>query len=490
MSVLILVASASDVRPAEQFAERLRARTRLDVRLVSDDALTADDAALFDPNASIIIPLLSPSSAVSNVMPSICVPARQNGCRIYPIMIRPLDEVPWYLHGLHVIDATRDHAQAVENVRSILDRNALERTFGTGRDAYLQRATLKSANTIAAYRRAIELFLDFLGDRAQRGRLPIHGRVTVAPDDTPLNALSAEDAPILLHFAEWLLSESSGARGDKRPYKVTTVELRLAGIQNWFQFMDDHGWLPAEFPLAKAKRIVRDELRGRPRRSGPPQPPDHIEELITYFDHQERPPHLNKPDADPDRVRRWDLTRLRNRALLHALAESGGRISEVLSLDMDDFPVRYLDRGEVLRVEVRAKGGHTYQLRFLHALPAIKAYIEARGADIRATARGRAALFVSHDPRYDGARMSRVVAWRVVQRAARALGLKSITPHDFRHWRATQLINAGTPLDVVQDYLGHRSVETTRAYYAHTDPLRVDEAARNIGLLKPDDDEA
>src|SRR5690606_16116560 len=160
----------------------------------------------------------------------------------------------------------------------------------------------------------------------------------------------------------------------------------------------------------KARRIVRDELRGRPRRSGPPSPPDHIEELLTYFDQQERPPHLRKPDADPDRVRRWDLTRLRNRALVHALAESGGRISEVLSL------------------EDNARGGHTYQLRFLPALPAIKAYINARGADLRASARGRTPLFVSHDRRYDGARMSRVVAWRVVQRAARALGLRNITP--------------------------------------------------------------
>lgn len=488
VSALILVASASDDHTAEQFAESLRASTRLDVQIITDHTADFDLAQVADPGTSVIIPLLSPSSAFSDTMQHICVSARQNGCRIYPIVIRPLDHVPWFLQELPLIDATRDHAQAAENIRSIFDSHTVERTFGTGRDAYLQRATLKSANTIAAYRRAIELFLDFLDDRSQRGRLPIHGRVAVAPDDTPLSALSAEDAPILLHFAEWLLSESSGARGDKRPYKVTTVELRLAGIQNWFQFMDDHGWLPAEFPLAKAKRIVRDELRGRPRRSGPPQPPDHIEELITYFDRQERPPHLNKPNADPDRVRRWDLTRLRNRALLHALAETGGRISEVLSLNIDDFPVRYLDRDEVLRVEVRAKGGHTYQLRFLRALPAIRQYIQARGADLRATARGHAALFVSHDPRYNGARMSRVVAWRVVQRAARALGLKSITPHDFRHWRATQLINAGTPLDVVQDYLGHRSVETTRAYYAHTDPLRVDEAARKIGLLGSDDE--
>jgi len=71
----------------------------------------------------------------------------------------------------------------------------------------------------------------------------------------------------------------------------------------------------------------------------------------------------------------------------------------------------------------------------------------------------------------------------VVRQASRALGLGNISPHDFRHWRATQLINAGYPLDVVQDYLGHRSVETTRAYYAHTDPRRVDEIARNVQLL-------
>ena len=102
---------------------------------------------------------------------------------------------------------------------------------------------------------------------------------------------------------------------------------------------------------------------------------------------------------------------------------------------------------------------------------------------------GKVPLFVSHDVRFDGSRMSRIVAWRVVQRAARTLGLGSITPHDFRHWRATQLLNAGYALDVVQDYLGHRSVETTRAYYAHTDPLRVDEAARSVGLPPmPDDD--
>jgi integrase len=124
------------------------------------------------------------------------------------------------------------------------------------------------------------------------------------------------------------------------------------------------------------------------------------------------------------------------------------------------------NQNDTLRVTVLGKGGHTYSLRFQSALPALHAYIKARGTQLKPSLQGNIPLFVSHDPRYDGQPMSRVVAWRVVQRAARALGLLDITPHDFRHWRAAQLLRAGYTLDEVQDYLGHQSVETTRAYYA------------------------
>jgi integrase len=438
--------------------------------------------------STVLIVLLSPDSVRSPAVEQECVLARQTFRRpVVSLLIKNVDPLPWYAHDLSPIDFTRQYDQAFSQLLTALPDATSGMTFGEARDAYLNRATLKSEHTLSSYRRAIDLFLTFLKDRSDTYKLPIQETYPLQPEEMPLRALSENDSPIFLRFAQWLLSPNTGNSGDKRPYKPATVELRIAGIQNWFQFLDDHGWLPAAFKLAKAERIIKDELRSQPPHSGPPSPPEHIEEVIYYYDTQQPPKTLQKPDIDQERVRRWELTRLRNRALLHTLAETGGRISEVLSLNLADFPERYLQKREVLRVEVLGKGGHTYYLRFFDSLPAIREYIHARGTDLKASTRGDIPVFISHDPRYDGTRMSRIVAWRIVQRAARALGLRSITPHDFRHWRATQLINAGHSLDVVQDYLGHRSVETTRAYYAHTDPLRVDDAAKDTPLPAPED---
>jgi site-specific recombinase XerD len=435
-----------------------------------------------------VVVLISPESVLSDQMMQPVTVARQYERAVFPILTRNINSTPWYIEGLPLDDFTTDLDSAFRDLTRRLPPAHTTMTFGEARDIYTQRASLKSPHTTAAYRRAVDLFLEFLGDRSTSRFLPIQQKTYLLTEEIPISALTADDAPLFLHFAEWMLAPTNETR-DRTPYRPATIELRLAGVQNWFQFLDDHGWLPPQFQLSKAKRIANTELRGRSSRIGPPRPPDDIEEVIYYYDTLQMPKALQQPDTDnADRIRRWELTRLRNRALLHTLAETGGRISEILSLNLTDFPERYLNRDEVLRVEVTGKGGHKYYLRFMDALPALRAYIHQRGSDLRASPSGITPLFASHDIRYDGQRMSRVVAWRVVQRAARALGLPHITPHDFRHWRATQLINAGHSLDVVQDYLGHRSVETTRSYYAHTDPLRVDDVARKTGLPHPEND--
>lgn len=338
-------------------------------------------------------------------------------------------------------------------------------TYPQARDAFLSEM-VRSPHTVRNYRRGIELFITF------------------AAPSTPLAHLGARDRAILVRYTQWLL--------DERALSPPTAKLYATACRRWFEWMGLNDYLPQAFPLAKALHALSDALAAnlfRPDRRAP-EPPDGIELVIRYYDTVELPERL-QARPDPERVRRWQLTTQRNRALLRCLGESGGRISEVLSLRVGDFPPQAFAGSEVWRVTVSGKAGHRYDLRFLDSLPYIEQYLAARGAAAtREAASGgpppHAPLFVAHSKRYEGRPLSRVAAWKVVDEARRALGLPGIHPHDFRHWCASKLINAGQPLDVVQEYLGHRSVETTRAYYAHTKSARVDEAARTVRLLKGD----
>ena len=56
-------------------------------------------------------------------------------------------------------------------------------------------------------------------------------------------------------------------------------------------------------------------------------------------------------------------------------------------------------------------------------------------------------------------------------RLVREAGIENLTFHDLRRHVATELINNGTPLEIVSQLLGHSSLEVTRRRYAH---LRVE----------------
>ncbi|OGR90261.1 MAG: hypothetical protein A2V88_08515 [Elusimicrobia bacterium RBG_16_66_12] len=69
------------------------------------------------------------------------------------------------------------------------------------------------------------------------------------------------------------------------------------------------------------------------------------------------------------------------------------------------------------------------------------------------------------------------------ERAARRIRLPHIHPHDFRHWRATRMLQAGMPIDQVQRYINHRSIRTTQ-FYAQTAERQVDEAGARTSPLQ------
>lgn len=62
------------------------------------------------------------------------------------------------------------------------------------------------------------------------------------------------------------------------------------------------------------------------------------------------------------------------------------------------------------------------------------------------------------------------------------LGLPDLTRHGLRHTGATWMADAGIPLHVLQDILGHASVETTRGYL-HPDDRHLASAAEQANAF-------
>ncbi len=232
-----------------------------------------------------------------------------------------------------------------------------------------------------------------------------------------------------------------------------TVRTYLSALRRFLTWLDAKDLLAADFQLGKAQnrlKAAQSQKSSTPykhRRVDPELP-----RIITYYDKLSLP-----PQSDDWRTRVERLKILRARAIVHTLYASGGRVSEVASLDRE----MVLD-GRIDEVHMTGKGGQPRVILLTpEAMDAIQAYLAERDDDYLG-------LFISHG-RGRGNPLGRGTIWAVVKKAVKALGLhKSTSPHSFRHFRATQLLNEGMPLESVQAYLGHQDIATTRKVYAHT----------------------
>ncbi|SKC70755.1 site-specific tyrosine recombinase XerD [Krasilnikoviella flava] len=178
---------------------------------------------------------------------------------------------------------------------------------------------------------------------------------------------------------------------------------------------------------------------------------------------------------------------LRDRALLELLYSTGGRISEVVGLDIDDVDglLGDGDGDEGPRagsVRLRGKGDKERVVPVgSYARTALEAYLVRARALLASAGRGTPALFLNTR----GARLSRQSAWSVLQAAAERAGLtQHVSPHTLRHSFATHLLAGGADVRVVQELLGHASVTTTQIYTMVTrDALREVYAAAHPRAL-------
>ena len=265
-----------------------------------------------------------------------------------------------------------------------------------------------AANTLAAYRRDLRRYSDFLAKRK-------------------IGSVERVDEKVVRSF---LASISAGTHGPEgAPYKASSTARTFSAVRSFHRFLLREGVLDRD-PTAG---VVRPKL---PRALPHPLTVDEVSAM------------LEVPDpATPAGIR--------DRAILELLYAAGLRVSELCGLDVDDVD---LQEGYVRAL---GKGGKEREVpigRF--AGDAVGAYL-TRGAGAVGAPGGGAALFLNSR----GGRLTRQSVWRLVGRSAEKVQVnRVVTPHDLRHSFATHLLDGGADVRVVQELLGHASVATTQIY--------------------------
>jgi integrase/recombinase XerD len=154
---------------------------------------------------------------------------------------------------------------------------------------------------------------------------------------------------------------------------------------------------------------------------------------------------------------------LRDVALLELLYSTGGRVSEIIGINMNDLAKVESENEIIQTIKLRGKGSKERIVPIgSFALTALDNYlVRVRPGLLAKGVRNESALFLNSR----GGRLSRQSAWNIVLYAAKACGLEGkVSPHVFRHSYATHLLDGGADIRVVQELLGHSSVTTTQIY--------------------------
>jgi len=290
-------------------------------------------------------------------------------------------------------------------------------------DAYLRHLTVErgmSKNTLAAYRRDLNRYEQFLTERG------IDSVETISE-------LIVGDFGIAL-TAKWGLAATSVARV-------------LSGVRGFHRYLMIEG-VTANDNAARVK---------------PPKPPRRLPKAITVAQ-IEALLASSGPEATDEDAMALDPIKVRDRAILELLYATGARVSEVVSLDVDDLVdqtmVRLFGKGSKERIVPVGS----------YAQRAVDAYLVRVRPLLAKLGKGTPAVFLNQR----GSRLSRQSVWQIISDAAAKAKLSTeVSPHTLRHSFATHLLEGGADVRVVQELLGHSSVATTQIYTLITvDALR------------------
>ena len=262
-----------------------------------------------------------------------------------------------------------------------------------------------SDNTLQSYRRDIEQYEKYVSDNK-------------------INYLKVTEETIL-EYMEYLREENK---------KESTISRSLASIRSFYQY------------LIRVKKIKKDPTMTIES----PKINKRVPNILTS---KEVELLLEQPKD-------VDLKGTRDKAMLEFAYATGMRVTEMISLDIDDVK---MDEGYVVcRGRNKARNIPLGSM----SLKALKEYIEdARPYLIRDE--NEEALFVN----VNGTRLTRQGFWKIVKYYKEQAHIeKEITTHVLRHSFATHLLQNGADLKAIQTMLGHSDISSTQVYMQFQDP--------------------
>ena len=277
---------------------------------------------------------------------------------------------------------------------------------------YLVAQRALSPRTVACYRDALMLFLDFTSSTLGR-----------APTDMQLSDLRPE---LILAFLDHLERNRHNA--------IRSRNLRLTALRAFLKFAGRRD--------VTSLHLVEQALAVPMKRFEQP--------MLGFLTRQEMDAVLGQPGT------LWSSRR--DHLLLTMLYNTGARVSEIIGVRVVDI---ILDGSAC--VHLHGKGRKLRSIPLWDRTPVeVRAWLR-----LNPTLRGEAALL----PNRYGQAMSRSnVAQRldlaVARAAAKEPGIlkKAVSPHTLRHTTAMHLLQSGVPFNVIALWLGHESMNTTHRY--------------------------
>ena len=282
-----------------------------------------------------------------------------------------------------------------------------------------------SQNTIDAYRRDLDKFASYLSESALKFD-------TLSPDE-------------ILAFEVHLKASSLG---------LSSINRIISALKGFYRYCSIEYGVSDPTIDAKSAKIARKLPKALT-----------IDEISKMIDSSKSP-------GDP-------IT-LRDFAILEFLYSTGGRVSEIVGLNLNDVSQSDSADGPITVVKLRGKGSKERIVPVgKFAVNAIDEYLVRTRPQLHAkNSKAEPALFLNSR----GKRLSRQSAWQIVLDAAEATGLSGkVSPHVFRHSYATHLLDGGADIRVVQELLGHASVTTTQIYTLIT----IDKVRESYSLAHP-----